>query len=63
MVNTIYSGADQIGYRVALQEQERLVYITNACLRLLRMYTNEIYPNQSKNEDDVRILNDTHVLL
>ncbi|KAF6200669.1 hypothetical protein GE061_005112 [Apolygus lucorum] len=46
MVGTIYSGAEQIGYRIALQEQERLVYITKACLRLLRMYTNEIYPNQ-----------------
>lgn len=27
-------------------ELERLVYISRACLRLIRTYTNEIYPNQ-----------------
>lgn len=27
-------------------EVERLVYISKASLRLLRIYTNEIYPNQ-----------------
>lgn len=30
----------------ALLEVERLVYISKASLRLLRTYTNEIYPNQ-----------------
>lgn len=33
-------------YQVAIQEQERLIYIAKACLRLLRMYSNEIYPSQ-----------------
>ncbi|KAL1131016.1 hypothetical protein AAG570_012254, partial [Ranatra chinensis] len=46
MTDTAYYGSDQFEYQVAYQEQERLVYISKACLRLLRMYTNEIYPNQ-----------------
>ncbi|XP_073976386.1 MYC binding protein highwire isoform X3 [Rhodnius prolixus] len=46
MVNTIYVCNEQYDFQLAIQEQERLVYITKACLRLLRMYTNENYPNQ-----------------
>ncbi|XP_014287849.1 E3 ubiquitin-protein ligase MYCBP2 isoform X3 [Halyomorpha halys] len=46
MINAVYVSAEQYEYRVAMQEQERLVYISKASLRLLRMYTNEIYPNQ-----------------
>ncbi|XP_024084698.1 E3 ubiquitin-protein ligase MYCBP2 isoform X3 [Cimex lectularius] len=46
MVNSLYTNAHQYEFRIGIQEQERLVYISKACLRLLRMYTNEIYPNQ-----------------
>ena len=49
MINSVYVSAEHYDYRIAMQEQERLVYICKASLRLLRTYTNEIYPNQGGN--------------
>jgi hypothetical protein len=36
------------GHLAALVDLERLVYISQASLRLLRTYTNEIYPNHGE---------------
>ena len=33
------------GYQAALADMSRLVYISRACLRLLRIYVNEVYPD------------------
>ncbi|KAK7473506.1 hypothetical protein BaRGS_00035259, partial [Batillaria attramentaria] len=33
------------GYQAALADMSRLVYISRACLRLVRIYVNEIYPD------------------
>ena len=33
---------------VALSDLQRLMYICKACLRLLRVYVTQVYPNTSK---------------
>ncbi|XP_014476553.1 PREDICTED: E3 ubiquitin-protein ligase MYCBP2 isoform X5 [Dinoponera quadriceps] len=46
--NTLKAGlADATASTHALLEMERLVYISKASLRLIRTYTNEIYPNHA----------------
>jgi hypothetical protein len=45
MVDTSLYNATTPTYTIA--EMDRLVYISKASLRLLRTYTNEIYPNQT----------------
>jgi hypothetical protein len=55
--NTFKAGLNDIshissstsGHLAALLDLERLVYISQASLRLLRTYTNEIYPNNGEN--------------
>ncbi|XP_046604041.1 E3 ubiquitin-protein ligase MYCBP2 isoform X2 [Neodiprion virginianus] len=49
--NTLKAGLSDVAVHVsssshAMLEMDRLVYISKASLRLLRTYTNEIYPNQ-----------------
>ena len=38
------------GYQAALADMSRLVYISRACLRLLRIYVNEVYPDGGEPE-------------
>ncbi|XP_035719406.1 E3 ubiquitin-protein ligase MYCBP2-like isoform X2 [Vespa mandarinia] len=50
--NTLKAGLADVAVHIASSshvflEMERLVYISKASLRLLRIYTNEIYPNQA----------------
>jgi E3 ubiquitin-protein ligase MYCBP2 len=33
------------GYQAALADMSRLVYISRACLRLIRIFVNEMYPD------------------
>ncbi|KAK9309341.1 hypothetical protein QLX08_000965 [Tetragonisca angustula] len=44
--NTLKATLNDATSTQALFEVERLIYISRASLRLLRIYTNEIYPNQ-----------------
>jgi hypothetical protein len=48
LVDISHISSSTSGHLAALLDLERLVYISQASLRLLRTYTNEIYPNHGE---------------
>ncbi|CAG2069213.1 unnamed protein product, partial [Timema podura] len=46
LVDISHLSSSTSSHLVALLDLERLVYISRASLRLVRTYTNELYPNQ-----------------
>jgi hypothetical protein len=49
LIDISHISSSMSGHLAALLDLERLVYISQASLRLLRTYTNEIYPNNGEN--------------
>lgn len=49
LIDISHISSSASGHMAAILDLERLVYISQASLRLLRTYTNEIYPNNGEN--------------